>query len=41
MFYIDRGGKMNIEYYTETMKEVEEAKFIFEGLEDIKNNCIV
>ncbi len=29
---------MNIDYYTETMKELEEAKLIFEGVEDIKNN---
>ncbi len=29
---------MNIDYYTETIKEVEEAKLIFEGLENIKNN---
>ncbi len=29
---------MNIDYYTETMKAVEEAKLIFEGLDDIKKN---
>ncbi len=29
---------MDIDYYTKTMKELEEAKLIFEGLEDIKNN---
>ncbi len=29
---------MDIDYYTETIKVVEEAKLIFEGLEDIKNN---
>lgn len=29
---------MNIDYYTETIREVEEAKLIFEGLEDVKNN---
>ncbi len=29
---------MDIDYYTKTIKEVEEAKLIFEGLENIKNN---
>ncbi len=29
---------MDIDYYTETMKKVEEAKLIFEGLEDLENN---
>ncbi len=29
---------MDIDFYTETMKEVETAKLILEGLEDIKNN---
>ncbi len=29
---------MDLDYYTKTMKEVEDAKLIFEGLEDIKNN---
>ncbi len=29
---------MNIDYYTKTMQEIEEAKLILQGFEDVKNN---
>lgn len=31
---------MDMDYYSNTMKKIEEAKIIFEGLEDVKNNNI-
>ena len=32
---------MDIEYYEQTMRKLDEARIIFDGLKDVENGCII
>ncbi len=32
---------MDIEYYEQTMRKLDEARIIFDGLRDVENGCII